>query len=68
MTSNISNIFFVYACRDHLRQALNCLMENHMPLMYAFNDGPRTPDDVARHGLLGVPPQLEMDFPDGKNV
>ena len=37
-------ILFAYARPDHLRQTLDCLRENKVPLIYAFSDGPRTPD------------------------
>src|SRR5450759_3686831 len=37
-------ILFAYARPDHLRQTLACLRENGVPLIYAFSDGPRTPD------------------------
>lgn len=37
-------ILFAYARPDHLRQTLDCLRENQVPLIYAFSDGPRTPD------------------------
>jgi len=37
-------ILFAYARPDHLRRTLACLEENKVPLIYAFSDGPRTPD------------------------
>jgi hypothetical protein len=37
-------ILFAYARPDHLRRTLECLRENHVPMIYAFSDGPRTPD------------------------
>lgn len=37
-------ILFAYSRPDHLRQTLDCLRENKVPLIYAFSDGPRTPD------------------------
>ena len=37
-------ILFGYARPYHLRQTLDCLRENHVPLIYVFSDGPRTPD------------------------
>lgn len=43
MTSNIPIILFAYARADHLRQTLECLRENRVPLIYAFSDGPRSP-------------------------
>jgi hypothetical protein len=39
-------ILFAYARPDHLRQTLRCLQQNHVPSIYAFSDGPRTPDKV----------------------
>jgi hypothetical protein len=35
---------FAYSRPDHMRQTLDCLRENHVPLIYAFSDGPFTPD------------------------
>lgn len=37
-------VLFAYARPDHLRQTLDCLRENKVPLIYAFSDGPRTLD------------------------
>jgi hypothetical protein len=37
-------VLFAYARPDHLHRTLDCLRENHVPLIYAFSDGPRTPD------------------------
>jgi hypothetical protein len=37
-------VLFAYARPDHLCQTLDCLRENRVPLIYAFSDGPRTPD------------------------
>jgi len=37
-------ILFAYARPDHLRQTLACLQANQVPQLYAFSDGPRTPD------------------------
>lgn len=37
-------ILFAYARPDHLRQTLDCLKENQVPLIYAFSDGPLAPD------------------------
>ncbi|MGB4333620.1 MAG: methyltransferase, TIGR04325 family [Chromatiaceae bacterium] len=50
---------FVYARPDHLRRTLACLRENHVPLIYAFCDGPKTPDkdhlvNEARSLLRGI--------------
>ena len=44
-------VLFAYTRPDHLRQTLDCLRENNVPLIYAFSDGPHTPDkatDVAQ--------------------
>jgi len=35
---------FAYARPEHLRRTLECLRENQVPLIYAFGDGPKTPD------------------------
>ncbi len=40
-------VLFAYARPDHLQQCLDCLKANRVPLVYAFSDGPRTPDGVA---------------------
>jgi len=42
--THIPIIIFAYARPDHLRQTLDCLRENQVPLIYAFSDGPRTPE------------------------
>ncbi len=44
MISSIPIILFAYARPGTLRQTLMCLKENNVPLIYAFSDGPRTPD------------------------
>jgi len=44
MTHMIPIILFAYARPDHLCRTLDCLRENRVPLIYAFSDGPRTPD------------------------
>ncbi len=44
MTPTIPIIFFTYARPDHLRRTLDCLRANRVPMIYAFSDGPRTPD------------------------
>ena len=44
MMSTIPIILFAYARPDHLRKTLDCLRENQVPLIYAFGDGPRSPD------------------------
>jgi len=35
---------FAYARANHLHRTLECLRANHVPLIYAFSDGARTPD------------------------
>lgn len=42
--SSIPVVLFTYARPDHLGQTLECLRENQVPLIYAFSDGPKTPD------------------------
>ena len=59
MTVTIPIILFAYARPDHLRQTLDCLQENHVPLIYAFSDGPRTPEKASavaqvRHMLRAI--------------
>jgi len=44
MSETIPIILFAYTRPDHLRRTLACLRENQVPLIYAFSDGPRTPD------------------------
>lgn len=44
MTAMIPVILFAYARPDNLRRTLACLRECQVPLIYAFSDGPRTPD------------------------
>jgi hypothetical protein len=41
-------VLFAYARPDYLRQALACLRENNIPLLYIFSDGPKTPEIVGR--------------------
>lgn len=57
--SNIPVVLFAYARPDHLRRTLACLRENRVPLIYAFSDGPRTPDkapavEQVRQILRGI--------------
>ena len=52
-------VLFTYARPDLLRQTLDCLRENQVPFLYAFSDGPRTPDKVpavtqVRNMLRGI--------------
>lgn len=44
MSKPIPIILFAYARPDPLRRTLECLKENHVPLIYAYSDGPRTPN------------------------
>lgn len=37
-------VLFAYDRPEHLRRTLSCLRENRVPSIYAFSDGPRTPD------------------------
>ncbi len=37
-------ILFTYNRPEHLCRTLDCLKENRVPLIYAFSDGPGTPD------------------------
>ena len=43
MTSKIPIILFTYARPDHLRRTLECLKVDHVPLIYIFSDGAKTP-------------------------
>jgi len=47
MTNPIPVVLFAYARPDHMTRTLDCLRENQVPLIYAFSDGPRTPDKTA---------------------
>ena len=44
MSSSSPVALFAYARPDHLRRTLACLRENKVSLVYAFSDGPSTPD------------------------
>ena len=46
--SPIPIALFAYSRPDHLRRLLTCLRENSVPLIYAFADGPKTPDLAER--------------------
>jgi hypothetical protein len=37
-------VLFTYARPEHTKRVLDCLRENQVPLIYAFADGPKTPD------------------------
>jgi len=41
-------VLFAYARPDHLRRTLACLQQNYVPLLYAFADGPKTPEAAER--------------------
>jgi len=52
-------VLFAYARPDHLRRTIEGLRNNAVPLIYAFSDGPRTPDkesgvNAVRKILRGV--------------
>lgn len=44
MSATVPVTLFAYARPDHLRRTLECLRENEVPLIYAFSDGPGSPD------------------------
>ena len=44
LVASIPVALFAYSRPDHLREALGCLRENGVPLVYAFSDGPGSPD------------------------
>jgi hypothetical protein len=46
MSATLPIVLFAYARPSHLRLTLSCLRENGVPLIYAFSDGPSTPDMV----------------------
>ncbi|MBM3145510.1 MAG: hypothetical protein FJ010_11175, partial [Chloroflexi bacterium] len=48
MKSMIPIVLFAYARPEHLRRTLACLRENHVPLIYAFSDGPKSPEVKTR--------------------
>ena len=48
MTEQIPIILFTYARPDTLNRTLECLKENDVPLIYAYSDGPRTPDKAQK--------------------
>ena len=43
MPETIPVALFAYARPDYLRRTLDSLRATHVPLIYAFSDGPRTP-------------------------
>jgi hypothetical protein len=48
MKSPIPVVLFSYARPQYLKQTLACLRENNVPLIYAFSDGPKTPEIQSR--------------------
>lgn len=43
-------VLFAYARPHHLRRTLECLRENRVPRIYAFCDGPKTPEKATAVG------------------
>src|ERR1700690_4362230 len=48
MISPIPVVLFTYARPDHLKRTLECLSVNNIPILYAFSDGPKTPEMAGR--------------------
>lgn len=48
MSSAIPIVLFAYARPEYLKRTLNSLRENNVPLIYAFVDGPKTPEVAPR--------------------
>jgi len=48
MSTVIPVVLFAYARPDDLKRTLACLRENRVPVIYAFSDGPKTPDIMPR--------------------
>jgi len=48
MSLPIPVVLFTYARPEHLKRTLACLRENDVQLIYAFADGPKTPDIEPR--------------------
>lgn len=46
MKNTIPIIIFAYDRPDHLTRLLACLRLDQVPLVYAFSDGPRSPDNL----------------------
>ena len=44
MTASIPVVLFTYARPQYMKRTLACLRENRVPLIYAFSDGPKTPE------------------------
>jgi hypothetical protein len=47
MSVAVPVVLFAYARPDLLLQTLDCLRDNHVPLIYAFSDGPSIPEKTA---------------------
>lgn len=45
MNKNIPVVLFVYNRPTYLKQTLDCLCKDKVHLIYAFSDGPKTPDN-----------------------
>jgi len=45
MSDIIPVVLFAYARAHHLQRTLEALRQNHVPLIYAFSDGPKGQDD-----------------------
>lgn len=45
MTNSIAVALFAYARPRHLLRTLQCLQQNEVPVIYAFSDGPKGPED-----------------------
>lgn len=39
-------VLFAYTRPKHLQRVLECLKKDHIPLLYAFSDGPRNDEDI----------------------
>jgi len=48
MTETIPVVLFAYARPRRLLMTLECLRANHVPLIYAFADGPKTSQDSQK--------------------
>ncbi len=48
VTEAVPVALFAYSRPKHLMRTLECLRENEVPLIYAFSDGPKTPEMVGR--------------------
>lgn len=48
MESSIPVVLFAYSRPEHLVRTLECLRDNHVPLLYVFSDAPRTEEAAPR--------------------